>query len=71
MYAVLEPSMQNFQQIYFWCAAIICWKFSRKRSARHLSAIPVDAWKQVLSWIKDLTVALRKRSGDRDTLFIL
>ena len=34
-------------------------------------AIPVDAWKQVLSWIKDLTVALRERSGDRDTLFIL
>ena len=34
-------------------------------------AIPVDAWKQVLSWVKDLTVALRKRSGDRDTLFIL
>lgn len=34
-------------------------------------AIPVDAWKQVLSWIKDLTAALRKRSGDRDALFIL
>ena len=34
-------------------------------------AIPVDAWKQVLSWIKDLTTALRQRSGDRDTLFIL
>ncbi len=34
-------------------------------------AIPVDAWKQVLSWIQDLTMALRKRSGDRDTLFIL
>lgn len=33
--------------------------------------IPVDAWKQVLSWIKDLTSALRKRSGDRDALFIL
>ena len=34
-------------------------------------AIPVTAWKQVLSWIKDLTAALRKRSGNRDTLFIL
>ena len=34
-------------------------------------AIPVDSWKQVLSWIKDLTAALRKRSGNRDTLFIL
>ena len=34
-------------------------------------AIPIDAWKQVLSWIKDLTSALRKRSGNRDTLFII
>ena len=34
-------------------------------------AIPVNAWKQVLSWVKDLTVALRKRSGNRDVLFIL
>ena len=34
-------------------------------------AIPVDAWKQVLSWVKDLTSALRKRSGNRDALFIL
>ena len=34
-------------------------------------AIPVDAWKQVLNWIKDLTMALRQRSGNRDTLFIL
>ncbi len=34
-------------------------------------AIPVDAWKQVLSWIKDLTTALRKWSGNRDALFIL
>ena len=34
-------------------------------------AIPVDAWKRVLSWIKDLTFALRQRSGDRDTLFII
>ena len=34
-------------------------------------AIPIDAWKQVLNWIKDLTFALRKRSGNRDTIFIL
>ena len=34
-------------------------------------AIPVTAWRQVLSWIKDLTIALRQRSGNRDILFIL
>lgn len=33
--------------------------------------LPEDAWKQVLSWIKDLTVALRQRNGNRDIIFIL
>ena len=33
--------------------------------------LPVDAWKQVLSWVKDLTFELRKRSGNRDMLFII
>lgn len=33
--------------------------------------IPVDAWKQVLTWVRDLTVALREYSGDRDTLFLI
>jgi len=33
--------------------------------------IPVDAWKQVLTWILDLTFALRRASGDRDTLFVI
>ena len=34
-------------------------------------AVPFDAWKQVVSWIDDLTKALRRRSGDRDSLFII
>jgi cellulose biosynthesis protein BcsQ len=34
-------------------------------------SIPVNAWKQVLNWIRDLTVALRELSGDRETVFIL
>jgi cellulose biosynthesis protein BcsQ len=34
-------------------------------------SIPIDAWKQVLTWVQDLTVALRKQSGDRDTLFVI
>lgn len=34
-------------------------------------SIPIDAWKQVLTWIKDLTVALRTKSGDRETLFLI
>lgn len=33
--------------------------------------IPVDAWKQVLTWGRDLTVALREYSGDRETLFVI
>jgi cellulose biosynthesis protein BcsQ len=34
-------------------------------------SIPIDAWEQVLTWVQDLTVALRKLSGDRDTLFVI
>jgi cellulose biosynthesis protein BcsQ len=34
-------------------------------------SIPVNAWKQVISWIKDLVSALTERSGDRDSLVIL
>ncbi len=34
-------------------------------------AIPIDAWKQVLTWLKDLMGALCETSGDRDTLFLL
>jgi cellulose biosynthesis protein BcsQ len=34
-------------------------------------SIPVDAWSQVLRWIDELAVALSKRSGDRDAMFII
>ncbi len=34
-------------------------------------AVPVDAWKQVLNWIKDLTDALRKKSGERESIFFI
>ncbi len=33
--------------------------------------IPVDAWKQVLSWVRDLRNALRQLSGNRETLFCI
>jgi cellulose biosynthesis protein BcsQ len=34
-------------------------------------AIPVDAWKQVVGWVRDLCVALRGRSGERDAMIII
>ncbi len=34
-------------------------------------SIPIDSWKQVLTWVQDLTVALRQHSGDRNTLFLI
>ena len=34
-------------------------------------SIPINAWKLVLSWVKDLVNALRERSGERDAFFIL
>jgi cellulose biosynthesis protein BcsQ len=34
-------------------------------------SIPTDAWKQVINWIKDLTIKLREMSGDRSTMFVI
>ncbi|MEH2251505.1 ParA family protein [Nostoc sp.] len=34
-------------------------------------SIPNDAWKQVLNWIRDLTISLRIYSGERDTVFLI
>lgn len=34
-------------------------------------AIPVDAWKKVILWVKDLVAELRLESGDRDAIFII
>lgn len=40
------------------------------RQASQLS-VPTTAWRQVMSWIKDLTVSLRDLSGDRDAIFVI
>jgi cellulose biosynthesis protein BcsQ len=34
-------------------------------------AVPADSWKQVLLWIRDLTIALKTKSGDRPSLFAI
>lgn len=34
-------------------------------------AIPIDAWRQVTGWVKDLVAALRQRSGDREAVFFI
>jgi len=34
-------------------------------------AIPTDAWKQVVGWVKALVSALQERSGDRDSVSII
>jgi cellulose biosynthesis protein BcsQ len=34
-------------------------------------SIPTDAWKQVINWIKDLTLKLKEMSGDRGTMFVI
>lgn len=34
-------------------------------------SIPEDAWTQVLTWLHDLIVALRKYSGERETIFLI
>lgn len=34
-------------------------------------SIPIDAWKQVVNWIKDLMGSCMKKSGERDAVFFL
>ena len=34
-------------------------------------AVPIDAWRQVISWVQDLQVALAERSDPRDAVFII
>lgn len=34
-------------------------------------AVPSDSWKQVLFWIRDLTITLAAKSGDRPSVFII
>lgn len=34
-------------------------------------SVPVNAWKLVMSWIRDLIAALRERSGPRESFFII
>lgn len=34
-------------------------------------AVPLDAWAKVMSWVKELTNALNRRSGDRESVFII
>lgn len=34
-------------------------------------SVPVDAWKKVVLWLADLVTALRKRSGERETIEVI
>ncbi|HMD96264.1 MAG TPA: ParA family protein [Terriglobia bacterium] len=34
-------------------------------------SIPTDAWRQVITWIKDLAAKLRDMSGERGTMFVI
>ena len=33
--------------------------------------IPIDAWSQVINWVRDLVIGLKNHSGNRETLFII
>ncbi|MEU8052205.1 ParA family protein [Micromonospora haikouensis] len=34
-------------------------------------SIPLTAWKQVIEWVRDLTLSFARRSGDRDTIVLI
>ena len=64
--------MENFQRICsLFCGDNLLEILSEAIRQTSQLAVPVDAWKQVLSWVKDLTVALANRSGGRDALFVI
>ena len=71
---VTNPSEFNTalsENLYLICGDNLLELLSEAIRQTSQLAIPTNAWKLVLSWIRDLMGALRERSGDRDSMFIL
>ena len=71
---VTKPSSTNLnipKNIYLVCGDNLLEVISEAIRQTSQLAIPIDAWKQVTSWISELVAALRNRSGERDAVFII
>lgn len=71
---VCKPSKYNKsipENLYLVCGDNLLEVLAEAIRQTSQLSIPIDAWKQVMLWIKDLISVLRERSGDRDTLFII
>lgn len=71
---ISQPSLSNSnipKNLYLACGDNLLEVISEAIRQTSQLAIPVDAWKQVTSWIDDLVISLRKRSGSRDSFIII
>jgi cellulose biosynthesis protein BcsQ len=71
---ILKPRTANSgipPNLYLICGDNLLEVLSEAIRQTSQLAVPVDAWKQVIYWLRDLVNALRARSGDRDSLFAI
>jgi cellulose biosynthesis protein BcsQ len=71
---ITEPSHTNNnipKNLYLVCGDNLLEVLAEAMRQTSQLSIPVDAWKQVIGWISELTVALRNRSGARNAIIIV
>lgn len=71
---ITEPSKFNKlipENLYLVCGDNLLEILAEAIRQTSQLAVPVDAWKQVISWVKDLNFALKQKSGDRDTVTMI
>jgi len=71
---VSHPSDDNSaipENLYLLCGDNLLEVLSEAIRQTAQLSIPTDAWKVVLTWIRDLISALRESSGQRDSLFVI
>lgn len=71
---VSEPHSWNPaipQNLYLVCGDNLLEVQSEAMRQTSQLAIPVDSWKKVIEWVKDLVLALRAESAPRDAVFFI
>lgn len=71
---ICKPTKSNSdipENLYLICGDNLLEILSEAIRQTSQLSIPTDAWRQVVSWVKDLCGALSERSGDRDAMFII
>jgi cellulose biosynthesis protein BcsQ len=71
---ISHPCTENTaipQNLYLICGDNLLEVLSEAIRQTAQLPIPIDAWKIVIGWIKDLISALREISGERESLFVI